>query len=122
MKKEIAQLWCKALRSGEFKQIRGQLEKGDGHCALGVLALLALENSICTYDKGGKFDGRWQTLSYGIMNWAGIAQFDDQYLEKGAGRVQFTMNGRNTSLADLNDSGASFDAIADVIEKHWREF
>jgi hypothetical protein len=57
MKREIAELWSKALRSGEFKQTTGQLEKDGKYCACGVLAAIALTEGICTYDVGGKFDG-----------------------------------------------------------------
>ncbi len=105
MKLEIKNMWTKALRSGEFKQCRGQLEKGSSYCALGVLSALALVEGICTYAEGGKYDGKRLTLSYNVLDWADIkdkrGRFDD------------------TGIAILNDSGASFEEIADTIDKNW---
>lgn len=37
MKPEIAEMWVNALRSGDYKQVRGTLYDGHGFCALGVL-------------------------------------------------------------------------------------
>jgi hypothetical protein len=122
MKREIAELWAKALRSGEFKQTTGQLEKNGKYCACGVLAAIALTEGICTYDVGGKFDGRWLSLSYNIMDWAGIAQYDEAFLELGSGYVPFELKGKLTSISNLNESGMSFDKIADIIDKHYKEF
>ena len=123
MDEKVKILWVKALKSGEFKQIKTRLHDGEGFCALGVLAALAMNEGICTYSpKKEAFDGRWETLSYNIMKWANIAQFDDEFLEPGAGKIKFIYKGKETSITDLNDNGLSFEEIADVIEKHWRSF
>jgi hypothetical protein len=53
MKKEIAELWIKALESGKYKQIRRQLANKDGYCCLGVLCELAIENGV---EVSRKFD------------------------------------------------------------------
>jgi hypothetical protein len=122
MIKEAKDLWVAALKSGEFKQTHSRLHDGKGYCALGVLAALAMLNGQCTYSpKKESFDGRWQTLSFNIMKWADIAQFDDEFLEKGAGKVKFMYKGKRTSIGDLNDSGVGFKELADIIEKHWKE-
>lgn len=131
MNERTKNLWVKALRSSEFPQIRSQLHIEDkGYCALGVLAALAMNEGICTYSPGGKFDGRQNTLSYNTMKWAEIG-FDDEldeldpkqpYLQKGAGAVSFQFKGKQTSIVDLNDSGLSFEEIAKIIEKNWRQF
>jgi len=121
MKREIKDLVVKALKSGEFKQGKGRLDDGHRYCVLGVIASLALCEGICTYDKGGKYDGRKESLSFNTMKWAGIAQFDEQYLEPGAGFVKFTLNGKETTLAALNDSGKSFVELAAIIEKNWED-
>lgn len=41
MDAELKAKWVKALRSGEFKQARGFLQKDGGYCCLGVLCLIA---------------------------------------------------------------------------------
>lgn len=40
MKPEIKQLWCQALRSGEFKPTKGNLKDKNGFDPLGVLCVL----------------------------------------------------------------------------------
>lgn len=121
MKENIKDLWIKALRSGEFRQCKNRLEANGKYCALGVLAALALTESQCSWNKGGRYDGKRYSLSAGIMHWAGIAQSDDRYLTKSAGKVEFKIKGKVTTIADLNDSGMSFTQIAAIIEDHWMD-
>jgi hypothetical protein len=128
MKSEIKDLWIKAAKSGEFKQGRGYLEKGGKCCILGVLSLLALSEGQCTYQlkKGASaFDNRRRSLSYNVMNWAGIGQDEDDegeklMLQKDWGKVPVMYRGKQTTLADLNDSGLSLEELADIIEANWR--
>jgi hypothetical protein len=133
MKKDIKELWVKALRSGEFKQCIGHLESNGKYCALGVLAALAMLDGYCTFkpDKGfGRFDNKYKTLSYTIMEWAGIASDEEEddegkeykrFLHPGAGAVKFLNKGKETSIMKLNDSGKSFNELADIIDIHWRD-
>lgn len=124
MRKEAKDLWVAALKSGEFKQIKGKLHDGKGYCALGVLAALALNEGVCTFGPGNTFDGRTETISYNIRKWAEIDFNDDNEelkLSKSAGKITFVHNGKRTSVADLNDSGLSFKDIAEIIESVWRE-
>lgn len=120
MKKNIKDLWIKALKSGEFDQTQGHLELNGRYSALGVLSVLALINGICTYDErsdGGRFDGRMSSLSYNVMNWAGIKN----YLDPGAGLVRFMQSGNERSIAEINDEGSDFKEIARLIEKKWKD-
>lgn len=61
MNQEIKKLWVKALRSNEFKQGRGYLEKDNKYCALGVLSILALLDGQCTHEKRGSI-GHWTAV------------------------------------------------------------
>lgn len=117
MKATIRNQWIKALRSGEYAQIIGVLDSGKGYCALGVLCTLALNEGICTYSEEhsiGAYDGRIRSLSFNIMNWAGVDWENDN--EKGY--LNFDLHGKKTSIAKLNDSGLSFNQIADIIERY----
>lgn len=119
MKKKIADLWVKALRSGEFKQGKGRLERrGDTkeYCCLGVLCELALLEGVMDYHPlygYGELDviGAYNnyTLPLTVQNWAGIQ----------TGNPEINSIGR---LSHLNDvKGKSFSEIANIIEKHYKE-
>ena len=125
MKKEIKDKWIKALRSGEFTQGKGFLEKKGRYCALGVLSLLSLGEGQCTWNQQGevgRYDNKRFTLSHNTMVWAGIGQKEERFLEPGAGRLEFSYKGKLTSILELNDMGLTFMALAKIIEKHWEKF
>ena len=46
MKKEIADKWVEALRSGKYKQGKSALKKDDSFCCLGVLCDIIGKGSI----------------------------------------------------------------------------
>ena len=54
MKPEIKKQWVQALRSGEYKQGRGQLKQGATFCCLGVLCDLAVQSGEL-----GSLGARW---------------------------------------------------------------
>lgn len=117
MNKKVKAKWIKALRSGVFTQIQGQLCSDQGYCALGVLSVLALLEGVCTYNEtpeGGVFDGRSTQLSYNVRAWAEIPDM----LEDEAGLLPVLINGKKTSIAFLNDEGVSFKELARLIEVH----
>ena len=116
MKKEVKQLWLKALLSGEFKQCKGYLEKDGRYCALGVLSLLAMLDGQCTYKKEervGMYDNRKFTLSFNTRVWAGVKNF----LEPEAGVLKIRYQGKDTSIQELNDKGMSFRKLARIIDE-----
>jgi hypothetical protein len=121
MDQKIKKLWVKALRSGEFKQGRGHLEKDGCYCALGVLSVLALLDGICTYEEVrgvGTFDKREFKLSYNVMKWAHIAQDNERYLNPVEHGVIVSIKGEETTIMGLNDMGLSFKKLARIIERH----
>lgn len=138
MKKEIAELWVKALRSGEYKQARGKLKVVDSsesdtsevtrYCCLGVLCeLYRLQTGRGEWVRGDTDVGPTALtqfkdssngeamMSYGdliptVKQWSGCNSFTGEFLE----------GGMRLYLIDLNDIGKkTFPEIADVIEKHW---
>jgi hypothetical protein len=121
MNKKIKKLWIKALRSGEFKQGKGYLEKDGSHCALGVLSVLALLEGQCTYNTDGpigRFDNKRFGLSLTVMKWARIAQDKERFLKPDEDRVIVNYKKKPTTLADLNDRGLTFKEIALIIQRN----
>lgn len=123
MKKRVAGMWVRALRSGKYVQGVDQLkicdEDGSAvHCCLGVLCELYNRSMKRQgkrrlprgMDARGRetFDGESLVLPEKVMNWAGMN--DD-------GGMFETRDG-SRSLAQMNDDGRTFRQIAVVIEKN----
>jgi len=116
MRKEIADRWVAALRSGTYPQGRGMLKADEGYCCYGVLALLAAEEEI-------RQDMRIALVSSAVKHWAGFKTILgtvtlDRDEKRVAGEWLVDDDGR-TCLVSLNDAGAPFSVIADIIENHW---
>lgn len=109
MKHEYAIEWVKALRSGEYPQGTTRLLDLEGkYCCLGVL---------CEINKAPKMESskgyKFYDCEYGapleIHRLTGLRTAKGEIYNKGI------------NLANLNDTGASFFEIADLIETYWRE-
>jgi hypothetical protein len=92
------EVWCEALRSGEFRQCKGAMHDGaGGHCCLGV----AMEIFPWLTD----YDGRGQILSEESCELLGLG-----------------FNGWDAAvqqqLSEMNDADSSFADIADYIERN----
>ena len=115
MKKEIAEKWADALRSGDYKQRQGALVNlpRTRHCCLGVLCEVAIENGveIDTCESIPGFDDERAYLPRRVQKWAGIRDRAGLF-PRGDHRI---------SLMAMNDDGYSFSRIADAIETHWEE-
>lgn len=106
MRQDVKNQWVEALRSGDFRQGRGQLHPTDGsYCCLGILCLLAEADGVCEFDKHDRAcwsksdnDSEKHTLPSCVGKWAGL---DIK---------------RVTPLIELNDAGMTFSKIADYIE------
>ena len=129
MKKEIKKKWVKALRSGKYKQGRGELREEDRFCCLGVLCDLSklgeweeynrMDHSFHYLIEGQPYeedaDGCLPNAGYlpkPVAEWAGMKTVKGQLKNNS----RYTHKIGNT-LALLNDSGKSFKEIADIIEK-----
>ncbi len=111
MKKEAAEAWSKALRSGNYIQTREHLRKPNAsgrmcHCALGVLCDV--------YDSS-----KWNGSSY-----AGTIGVLPEYILRAADikdpRCEVEVNFKATDIPTLNDEGATFAEIADIIDANWK--
>lgn len=111
MKKSIAMKWVKALRSGKFKQAKGELRidgprGGKSHCCLGVLC--EITNSNYNAFAGGVPEAVKRKT--GLQSTMG--SIDDD--------LRGELDTDCYSLAEINDQGASFKKIAKIIEKNWK--
>lgn len=132
MNPRVKQLWLTALTSGEYKQARKTLRETrtnyaevseDRFCCLGVLCDLAVKEGVLpepgqdgtgTWMYGGGYwsedrreyddDGTWSSLPRRVQDWAELSSPDPVILT-------------NDTLAEFNDSGESFDTIAELIEE-----
>ena len=111
MDKELAMKWVKALRSCGYRQGSGYLNRGQKYCCLGVLCEVEGISPISiTQDDevNYKYEGGIETT---MCFYPGTA------LKEKRGRFVSL----NTSLVELNDSGKTFDEIANIIEQHYEE-
>ena len=111
MKLAVKRRWIKALRSGKYRQGKGQLkdEYPSGkasYCCLGVLC--DLYNKTCKTDRWEKtFYSEDTDLPWTVMKWAGLDDSDPVIDIKS-----------NQEASMLNDHGSSFNEIADLIKKN----
>lgn len=122
MNEEIKAEWVKRLRDGR-RQGKGYLEvqHSDGsksQCCLGVLCEIAKEQGVVekaivvdSLEDGPsyvKYDYHAGILPPHVADWAGLSRTD----------LSVSMAEGQQSLTTLNDNGASFEDIADLIEEH----
>ena len=129
MNKELKDKWIAALRSGKYKQAKKRLRTGeDSFCCLGVLCDVVQPAS---WHRGG--NAGVVSFGFGEMGLATTALPDPLAKKMGMGSAghfrvaslpeelqdrvrQFVGETTASSLAMLNDSGARFELIADVIQ------
>lgn len=121
MKNNIKEEWIAALRSGDYAQGAGKLNRNGEYCCLGVLCDMAakqgvVEDSIVRQD--GNIMHRYgysvAVLPRQVAVWAGLKvhEFSDWEV------VGVSIGDYPTTLANLNDSGTTFEAIAGIIEDY----
>jgi len=96
---QVMKKWAKALRSGKYKQARGQLRKMGGYCCLGVLCDVVAPDGWGKCLGGYQHRGYTSVLGHGVMTDAGIGNVDE------------------SCFVTLNDERkATFEEIADVVD------
>jgi hypothetical protein len=113
MKPELRNRWIKALRSGEYKKATSVLKRffrnvPAKHCCIGVLCELVQDDFDDAKDliqKRPDFQGHLGRTSVGaIMDFRTL------------GHVGLSVEHQRT-LTNMNDKGASFERIANYIER-----
>jgi hypothetical protein len=124
---EVKELWLNALRSGEYAQGKGRLERinDEGvseYCCLGVLCDLAAKAGITQrFDPPAETRVAYYGFNYDnfppIMvweGWAGLPRDNPMVTVPDPNNPELS---RVYSLAELNDEqGYTFAQIADVVE------
>lgn len=122
MKARVKKLWVAALRSGKFKQAKGQLveiKNGNvkGFCCLGVLCHLhSLAHPKLARQYAGKenYLGEDAFLPKEVMEWAGLTSNDGGtvVIDRHSGVLTFHNDGDSHRRRR-----APFKKLADAIEK-----
>jgi hypothetical protein len=115
MKPEIKEKWLKALRSGEYKQGQENLHPKDGSfCCLGVLTDIYIKEIGRDWEEDSScyvFNGCGGLLPSEVMKWAGLES------EEAWDNTLRMSDEEYNSLSVMNDSGRTFEEIAEVIER-----
>ena len=112
MNPQIKQKWVDALRSCEYQQTQGRLRKEDGFCCLGVLCDLYIKENNVEWeieDDIYRYEKHFTVLPPSVVGWAGVEDSNPYVIG---------VTGFVGSLSALNDSGFTFNEIADLIENH----
>jgi hypothetical protein len=131
MNPEIKARWIAWLRDPSHEQGQSYLKKGGKYCCLGGLCELAIEDGVIhrslettriLQEDTVSFYGESAVLGGVVMDWAGL-ESNRAYIAELRERIpgsappdtliDFTTN---TNLASLNDSGLTFNQIADIID------
>ena len=127
MNKRVKQLWLEALRSGEYDQTVGRLQRtdADGHpegfCCLGVLCdLYRKETGRGEWDEDGYFvldgDAEVGAPQDEVAWWAGIWENENSGVITQP-YVEVDWDEKPVPISEENDRFASFAEIADIIEE-----
>ncbi len=106
MNKQSIQKWCKALRSGKYKQTTRKLQSANGFCCLGVCVKEFVPKKNIRLDIFGHLCGFLPTYEAqpGVPEW--IADINSDFRQK-----------TETNIHQLNDNEKlTFDEIADCLE------
>jgi hypothetical protein len=121
MNPEIKAQWVSDLRSGEYEQGKGALNRNGKLCCLGVLCEQAVKAGVISkvVDGAAVYYGDWNeesVLPAVLLEWAGLPVTG---VHPNNPRVTLD-DTREASLAELNDGEKygehSFDQIADLID------
>ena len=131
MNKAVMEQWVAALRSGEYKQTEGRLRAFDDNnnqptncfCCLGVLCdLFAKTRTDCAW---GESDDEYEDCAFVVEDIETVDKVLPQLVRRWAGMNSECGDFFNEALkdeqrlTDMNDCGATFEELANVIEKNY---
>lgn len=113
MRECVKDKWVAALKSGKYKQGRGQLNGENGYCCLGVLCEVFIAEggvlSVRHLSRVTEYNGETKYPPAPVLHWAGIRS------------ISGMASGANYSVAAVNDSNSwqGFTPSIEYIEQHW---
>jgi hypothetical protein len=128
MNSKVKEAWIDALRSGEYEQGSEKLRSVRGYCCLGVLCDLYAKEHNTEWEFRGNEETNLQLQDYWyfgeqseflpefVMEWAGLSlncplvKIDVEEYDEDPWFYQ-------EGLADLNDSGYTFNDLSELIEE-----
>lgn len=128
MNPEVKQKWIDALRSGKYEQGSEKLRSVSGYCCLGVLCDLYAQEHNVEWDFRGNeetnlqpmdywyYEGESEFLPESVMNWAGL-ELNCPLIEIDVAEDDEDPWVYREGLADLNDSGYTFNDLSKLIEE-----
>lgn len=112
MKKNVADKWVKALRSGEYEQTVETLQDAGGYCCLGVLCRVGEKLGVTVDSEYNELGGDTLEDQPDILEWSGLKSTQGS----------FGSSGVLTALTALNDNeNYDFNKLADTIEENWEQ-
>lgn len=127
MNPEVKQKWIDALRSGDYEQGSEKLRSVSGYCCLGVLCDIYSREHDTQWEFRGYdelsdetnphpmdywyFDEQSEFLPYSVMDWAGLKTHNPSM------RVDSDDDFYTDEIANLNDSGYTFNDLSKLIEQ-----
>jgi hypothetical protein len=116
--RDAKNLWLEALRSGQYEQGVGSLNKDDKLCCLGVLCEVAIGQGVDVSKEGEisgwiSYGGETAVLPFEVAEWSGVDSCGEIPVSVGVDDD----GDPYTNLADLNDNKVPFNTIADIIEE-----
>lgn len=131
MDSSLKQKWVRALRSGKYQQATGALRNEDGFCCLGVFCDVYDSDKwkeptpkVDWEDESDDEEFKWMYAHEGDSYMYEATEVLPIHIARIAGlehqnpEVPYGIDGEMKSLASINDNGASFSEIADLIETH----
>ncbi len=108
--------WTSALRSGNYPQTLNVLHNDAGYCCLGVL----YEHCTAGPWKRNQIVNSYQTLtgSSAVLRDDDVSDDMMRFLRSAMGTSEAVMS----QLTDANDNYATFNEIADLIEKLYEDY
>ena len=121
MNQEFKERWIAALRSGEYKQGRNTLYNSGKFCCLGVACELLVEDGILdkTYLRTNIFSYGPKGMSDDYFSSSVLPDAACDVLEIDAKGTFSGGHFTENQLTNLNDTGTSFEEIADIIETYF---
>lgn len=116
IRKAVKEKWIAALRSGEYKQCRGQLKRKDRFCVLGVLC------DLFTKTKAGKqFKKEWDNDKTINMQGMKLPDVVREWAEIHNENIDPYAPSHNPimKLMEHNDEGKRFKTLAKEIEENF---